>query len=584
MTENQNSTPEGEPSLRPNQVRPRELAEIARHCAAALQGGGGITVTGLTLDSRMVRPGDLYLALPGAKAHGADFGVQAVEAGAAAILTDADGARRLSRLRPFAEAGQAEQAEQAEHNSGVGLQVPVLTVDSPRSVIGSLAALIYGPADREPAMPLLGVTGTNGKTTTTYLINSLLRALGRTTGLIGTIEILAGSAAIPSQLTTPEAPDVHALLALMRERKLDAASMEVSSHALSFGRVDSVVFDAAGFTNLTQDHLDLHGTMEEYFGTKAELFTPERARHAVITVDDEWGRQMAAASRIPTTTLLTTGDDYPGGAGSAVPGSGNVWRVTDVRAQGLGSSFVLRCGDGRELRAATGLPGRFNVSNAALAALMVLASGVPLESVQAALDDHDPFTVQVPGRMQLVGRKPAALVDFAHNPDALELVLRAVRPTVAPTSGATAAPTSESEAADAKVIVVFGATGARDATKRPTMGAIAVRLADVVIITDDDPHDEDAASIRRDVLAGARMANADEALNREILEVFPRADAIFKAVEQSREQDIIVVAGRGHEVWQEVQGVMLPLDDRVELRRALTHFGFTPEPFSKIES
>jgi UDP-N-acetylmuramoyl-L-alanyl-D-glutamate--2,6-diaminopimelate ligase len=409
------------------------------------------------------------------------------------------------------------------------------------------------------------VTGTNGKTTTTYFINALLRALGKRTGLIGTIEILAGGEPIPSLLTTPESTDVHALLALMRERGLDAASMEVSSHAVSFHRVDAVVFDVAGFTNLTQDHLDLHGTMEEYFQTKARLFTPERARAAVVTIDDDWGRKLAAAAEIPVTTLATAGTD---GAGPAHAEGTADWTVVRTVPRGLGSDFVLRHRDGAELRVHTGLPGGFNVANAALATVMVLAGGHEPAAVQAALDAADPFTVAVPGRMQLVSTAPAAVVDFAHNPDALARALEAVR---SPEPGS-------------KVIIVFGATGQRDQGKRPAMGAIAARLADTVIVSDDDPHDEDAAAIRADVLAGALAAKDDEGLDCTVLEVFPRDAAILKAVELAGAGDTILVAGRGHEVWQEVKGVNLALDDRVELRNALTARGFTVLEDHRIES
>jgi UDP-N-acetylmuramoyl-L-alanyl-D-glutamate--2,6-diaminopimelate ligase len=418
--------------------------------------------------------------------------------------------------------------------------------------------MIYGSrpsAGRTPT--LFGVTGTNGKTTTTYFINALLRALGLTTGLIGTIEINAGGDPIPSLLTTPESTDVHALLALMRERGLDAASMEVSSHAVSFQRVDGVVFDVAGFTNLTQDHLDLHGTMDGYFRTKAELFTPQRARRAVVVVDDDWGRQLAATTQIPVTTLTATT--------AATPAD---WAVTSAAARGLGTDFTLTGPGGASLNVHTGLPGSFNVANAALAVVMVLASGVDVAAVQAALDGHDPFTVAVPGRMQLVSDAPAAVVDFAHNTDALERALEAVR-----------SPKPES-----RLIVVFGATGQRDQGKRPAMGAIAATLADIVIVTDDDPHDEDPAAIRADVLAGALEAQRQGSLECRIMEVFPRDAAIRQAVELAGPQDTILVAGRGHEVWQEVKGVNVALDDRVELRNALTARGFTVLQDDRIES
>lgn len=436
--------------------------------------------------------------------------------------------------------------------------VPVLIVEEPRAAVGRLAALIYRSQPDDGGFPtLFGVTGTNGKTTTTYFINSLLRALGKTPGLIGTIEILAGGEPIPSLLTTPESTDVHALLALMRERGLEAASMEVSSHAVSYHRVDGVMFDVAGFTNLTQDHLDLHGSMEEYFRTKAELFTAGRARHAVVTVDDDWGRKLAEIADIPVTTLAATSGDQAAD-----------WRVESTAARGLGTVFELRHKDGRALRVHTGLPGDFNVANAALATAMVLASGVGAEAVQTALDAHDPFTVAVPGRMQLVSTAPAAVVDFAHNPDALARALEAVR----------------SAEEGSRVIVVFGATGQRDQGKRPTMGAIAARLADVVIVSDDDPHDEDAATIRAEVLEGAHSARSAENLASEIIESYPRDAAIRLAVELATEKDTILIAGRGHEVWQEVKGVNLALDDRVELRAALTSKGFSVSTDQRIES
>ncbi|MET1086752.1 MAG: UDP-N-acetylmuramoyl-L-alanyl-D-glutamate--2,6-diaminopimelate ligase, partial [Arthrobacter sp.] len=428
-----------------------------------------ISVTGISLNSRTIEPGDLYVALPGSTRHGADFVEQAVDAGAAAVLTDDAGARILAL--------------------SADTSVPVLVVDSPRNVVGPLSAMIYGGTAGGPPT-LLGVTGTNGKTTTTYFINALLRSLGLKTGLIGTIEINAGGDPIPSLLTTPESTDVHALLALMKERGLDAAAMEVSSHAVSFQRVDGVVFDVAGFTNLTQDHLDLHGTLDEYFQTKAELFTSKRARRAVVTVDDDWGRKLAASTELPVTTLAAT------------PAAGPAdWTVTTTAARGLGTDFVLSGPDGATLNVHTGLPGSFNVANAALAVVMVLASGVDVPAVQEALDRHDPFTVAVPGRMQLVSHQPAAVVDFAHNTDALALALEAVR----------------SPEPDSRLIVVFGATGQRDQGKRPAMGAIAATLADTVIVTDDDPHDEDAAAIRADVLAGALDAQQKGSLGCSIV-------------------------------------------------------------------
>ncbi|MHA7180501.1 UDP-N-acetylmuramoyl-L-alanyl-D-glutamate--2,6-diaminopimelate ligase [Arthrobacter sp. MDB2-24] len=534
--------------MRPRAPHPVELS--AALAAAGVPAGpafqtGLPTVTGITLDSRSVLPGDVYAALPGATRHGAEFAVQAVRAGAVAILTDEPGARLV-----------AEAVRGAD-----GLRMPpVVVVPDPRRAVGPLAREIFsGPqGDRAGAPPaLFGITGTNGKTTSTYFLNALLEALGRSTGLIGTIEIRAGADAIPSALTTPESPQVHSLLALMRERGLDAASMEVSSHALEFGRVDGVRFDVAGFTNLTQDHLDLHGTMEDYFAVKATLFTAERCRRAVVLVDDVWGRRLAEAADVPVLTVRI-GED---GGGPAAD-----WTVTGVGPSGLGHAFVLAGRAGEHLRVRTGLPGTFNISNAALATVMVLASGVPVEDVQRALDAHDPFTTEVPGRMQLVGEDPAAIVDFAHNPDALERTLASVRRP------------------GGRVIAVFGATGQRDETKRPVMGAVGARLSDILIVTDDDPHDEDDAVIRAAVRSGADAAVREEGLDCEVLEVFPRADAIDRAVALATPSDTIIIAGRGHEVWQEVKGVNLSLDDRVELRSALTRHGFSVLSTSGIES
>ncbi|TKV28292.1 UDP-N-acetylmuramoyl-L-alanyl-D-glutamate--2,6-diaminopimelate ligase [Arthrobacter sp. NamB2] len=532
-------------------MRPRVPRPISLSTALAVLGplagtpdaGSLPTVSGVTLDSRSVLPGDVYAALPGASRHGAEFAAQAVLSGASAIMTD--------------EAGAAIAARSAAA-AGIDLP-PVVVVPDPRRAVGPLAREVFQSRQQGSAPTLFGITGTNGKTTSTYFLNALLEALGRTTGLIGTIEIRAGEKAIPSLLTTPESPQVHSLLALMGERGLDAASMEVSSHALEFGRVDGVRFDVAGFTNLTQDHLDLHGTMEDYFAVKASLFTHERCGSAVVLVDDAWGRKLAETADVPVLTLRTD-RSRDGGTVDAD------WVVASVEPSGLGHAFVLENRSGERLRVRTGLPGTFNISNAALATIMVLASGVALEDIQRALDAHDPFTTEVPGRMQLIGEEPASIVDFAHNPDALERTLSSVR-----------RPTG-------RVIAVFGATGQRDESKRPVMGAVGARLSDILIVTDDDPHDEDEAVIRSAVLAGARDAVRNEGLSCQVLEVFPRADAIDRAVALATPSDTIVIAGRGHEVWQEVKGVNLSLDDRVELRTALTRHGFSGLSTSGIES
>lgn len=539
-------------SLRPSRPVARSLEELARLTGARVvpaPTGTTAPVTGVVLNSREVQPGDLYAALPGAKVHGARFAADAAASGAVAILTDPDGVRSVAE-------------------AGVGL--PVLVSPEPRSWVGPVARAVYNsqPADGT-GQELFAVTGTNGKTTTTYFITSILRALGHMTGLIGTIEILAGDTPIPSRMTTPEAPHVHSLLALTRERGITATAMEVSSHALEFHRVDGVHYDVAGFSNLTQDHLDLHGSMAEYFEAKAQLFTRERTSRGVVVLGDgdPWSAAMAQRARENlgaenvTTVALRGSDgtrqDASDAEGTAPVGTGGAdaadWTLRSLTRRGIGHAFTLQHTDGRALDMHTGLPGEFNVANAALAVLMVLDSGVALDTLQRVLDEHDPLSAGVPGRMELVGTRPTSLVDFAHNPDALARSLRAVTP----------------EDGRGRVIVVFGATGERDTTKRPIMGRVAAEEADVVIITDDDPHAEEPAPIREQVAQGAREAVANHARATDVLVIEPRATAIRTAVRMAHPDDAIIVAGRGHETAMDFNGVVVHLDDREELRDAL---------------
>jgi UDP-N-acetylmuramoyl-L-alanyl-D-glutamate--2,6-diaminopimelate ligase len=479
-----------------------------------------VRVTGVTLDSRAVRAGDLYAALPGFNVHGARFAADAVAAGAVAVLTDPTGAALL-----------------------VAADVPVLVVDDPRAVLGDVAAGVYG----NPAgdLTMIGVTGTNGKTTTAYLIESALRSHGMRTGLIGTVETRIGDERIGSARTTPEATDLHALLAVMRERGLDACVMEVSSHALELHRVDGVVYDVALFTNLSQDHLDFHATMEDYFRAKAELFTSARSRQGVVCADDEWGRRLAERAEVSVTTLTTTGTDAQ-------------WVVEP----GEEGSFVLRetAGDERRLQLVSHLPGTFNVANTALAALALLAVGLSAPQVEAAMA----VAPRVPGRMEVVARagpdRPRCIVDFAHTPDAVEAALVALRPSTA-----------------GRLIAVVGAGGDRDRGKRPAMGAAAARHADVVVVTDDNPRSEDPAAIREAVLDGAReVVRGGRGVAASVIDGGIRsaaiAEAIALAVVDARSgapADTVVVLGKGHEKGQEVQGVIHPFDDREAVRAAL---------------
>ena len=489
------------------------LAECGEVGAGRVVGDGSVTVHGVTLDSRAVVPGDLYAALPGANVHGASFAAGAAAAGAAAILTD-------------------ERGESLVEEAGV--DVPLVVVADPRAVLGAVSAHVY----RTTGLPvrMTGVTGTNGKTTTAYLLASALEALGRTVGLIGTVETRIGSERVRSVRTTPESCDLHRLLAVMTERSVDDCVMEVSSHALALHRVDAVTYDVALFTNLSQDHLDFHEDMEDYFAAKAELFTSERSRRAVVCVDDDWGRRLAREATVPCVTL-----GHLGAAGAPRP---------DYVVEESGElSFTLTGPDGSTLALRSALPGAFNVMNTALAATTLLVLGHPADEVEAAVLT-EPY---VPGRMERVAADveggPLAVVDYAHTPDAVAAALAALRsPTRSP------------------LIVVLGAGGERDVGKRPAMGRAAA-LADVVIVTDDNPRGEDPETIRAAVAEGARTAGS-----AAVEEVAGRRHAIERAVEvavAAGPAAVIAVVGKGHETGQEVDGVVHPFDDRVELRSAL---------------
>lgn len=480
-------------------------------------------VTGVCLDSRSVLPGDLYAALPGATTHGARFVAQALGKGAAAVLTDPVGASRI-------------EAD--------GIEAPLLVHPDPRGVLGGVSSLVHGTHGLP--VRLIGITGTNGKTTSAYLVHSALAALGQHVGLIGTVETRIGDERVRSVRTTPEAPDLHALLAVMAERGIDTCVMEVSSHALRQHRVDGVRYDLALFTNLSQDHLDFHADMEDYFAAKAELFTPARALRALVCTDDDWGRRLSASATVPVDTLTTR----PGGSAD--------WTVTTSPSDP--ARFVLH-GHGHELHLRSALPGDFNVTNTAMAAAaLVLLGERPTDVARAVLTDP-----HVPGRMEVVTAdgvggngpgQPRAVVDYAHSPEAIRAALGALRPT---TPGC--------------LVVVTGAGGDRDRDKRTAMGRAAAEVADVVVVTDDNPRSEDPAVIRAAVLDGARAAARDRKEAVEVVEVGDRREAIHHAVEVARATGpgaTVAVVGKGHETGQEVAGEVHPFDDRQELRAALT--------------
>uniref|UniRef100_UPI0035B29C98 UDP-N-acetylmuramoyl-L-alanyl-D-glutamate--2, 6-diaminopimelate ligase n=1 Tax=Nocardioides simplex TaxID=2045 RepID=UPI0035B29C98 len=482
------------------------MVDVAR--ALGLAGAyPDVVVTGITLDSRRVRPGDLYAGLAGARAHGARFAVQAAESGAVAILTDAEGAA-LAR------------------DSGL----PALVVAHPRAVLGETAASVYGhPA---AALRTIGVTGTQGKTTVTRLLDGGLLAAGVRSAAIGTVGTRIAGEEVKTSLTTPEAPDLHALFARMRELDVSACAMEVSSHALVMGRVDGVVFDVAVFTNLGRDHLDFHADVEDYFQAKATLFTPAHARLGLVCVDDEHGRRLVTEASVPIRTYAV-GDDRAAD-----------WTVREVVLGPDGSSFVVHGPGGVRVPGRVPLAGEFNVANALAAIAAAAEAGFDPQAVA----DGIARSGGVPGRLERIptDRDLTVVVDYAHKPDAVDAVLRTLRPV---TRG--------------RLIVVIGAGGDRDRGKRPVMGAIAAELADLVVVTDDNPRTEDPAAIRAEVLAGARTGTA------EVREIGDRRTAIGEALALAGDGDVVLVAGKGHETGQEVAGVVHPFDDREVVREVL---------------
>ncbi len=501
-------------SMRPEAVQARPLSALASllgtSSAVPSPGARAVrgTVTGITLDSRRVRRGDLYVAVPGNARHGAEFAGDALASGATAILTDEEGRDRAA---------------------ATGL--PVLVVPDPRAVLGEVAAWVYGrPA---AGITLIGVTGTSGKSTSTFLLEAGLRAAGHRTGLVGGVEIRAGDVRFTPELTTPEATDLQGLFALMRERGVSAAAMEVSSHALALGRVDGLFYDVSIFTNLSQDHLDFHRDLDDYFAAKARLFTPELSRAGVVNIDDAHGRELAATAKIPITTFSAAGAPEAD------------WRAEDVRLGSAGSTFRLVGPGGVEAEVSVALPGPFNVANTLGALVALVEAGVPLQAAVTGVGEFG----GVPGRME---RVPGAddvqvIVDYAHKPGAVESVLCSLRAVLDDGPGG-------------RLVIVLGCGGDRDRGKRPMMGEAAVRLADLAVFTSDNPRTEDPLAILAAMLEGALRVPIKE---RGHVVVEPdRAAAIRLAIGGAAPGDVVVVAGKGHEQGQYVGGEVVPFDDR----------------------
>jgi UDP-N-acetylmuramoyl-L-alanyl-D-glutamate--2,6-diaminopimelate ligase len=458
-----------------------------------------VQITGLAYDNRAVEPGFLFFCVPGFTRDGHDFAPDAVERGAAALVV----------ARPL------------------GLGVPEVCVDDVRSAMAVAAARFHG--DPTARLPVVGITGTNGKTTTAFLVRSLLEAGDLQCGLLGTVKSVIGGEEHAVVRTTPEAIDLQRAFAAMEAAGDRACAMEISSHALELRRADGIHVAAAVFTNLTQDHLDFHPDMEAYFQAKRLLFASPLTRARIANSDDEYGRRLA--------------EEFAGTITFGLDDERADYRAVDVRQSFTGSRFTALTPDG-EFTVRIGLPGRFNVLNAIGAWAAARVIGVPAETVAGALAGAG----RVPGRFEPVdeGQPYAVLVDYSHTPDSLENALRAAR-----------------ELAEHRVIAVFGAGGDRDRGKRPLMGAIAAREADLAIVTSDNPRSEDPDAIIGEILAGID--------DRTRVEVdADRRGAIRRAVELAEPGDVLVIAGKGHEQGQEFAGGRKePFDDVAAAREAL---------------
>lgn len=479
---------------------------------ALVRGDGQTEVAGLTHDSRRVAPGDVFCCVRGGMVDGHDLADTVVAAGAAALVVE----------------------------RFVDVDVPQVLVPDVRAVMGPLAAQVHGRPSS--AMKVLGVTGTNGKTTTTFLLEAIGRAAGLVPGVVGTVATRIGGRAVDATLTTPEAPDLQALLARMRDEGVGLVAMEVSSHALSQGRVDGVEFAVAAFLNLSHDHLDYHGSLDAYFAAKERLFDARRARAAAVNVDDERGPGLARRCRDAGIETITFAAGPAQGLRNDADGPDLV--ALDAAVTPSGIEFVLdgpAVGEARRIR--TPLSGSFNVINSLAAAATALGAGLPEEALVEGLAGATP----IPGRFEKIerGQEFTALVDYAHTPDALAAVLDAAR-----------------DLADGQVIVVFGCGGDRDRQKRPAMGRVAGERADVVYVTSDNPRGEDSRDIADEILEG--LPGSSDA----VVELDRRA-AIGLAISRADVGDVVVVAGKGHETGQTIGSEVRPFDDRVVVGEAL---------------
>ena len=482
-----------------------KLSELIASLKIAPYGGTDIEIRGLAYDSRQVKPGYLFFAIPGAKFDGHDFINEAVSRGATAVVVE------------------------NPRGSSAASAVELVVADS-RGALAGAAAKFYGYPSKK--FKLIGITGTNGKTTTAYLLESIFQAAGLKTGLIGTIEYRIAGERFVAERTTPESLDLQRIFASMVDKGVETAIMEASSHALKLRRVDGSSFAARVFTNLSRDHLDFHTDMEDYFAAKARFFTDEAfgGGPSVINIDDPYGRRLADTASEPVITFgMGSGDYYP----------------IDIDLSVKETAFSL-VGPAGSLAIRSRLIGAFNLINLIAAAAVASRLGVDGAAISAGLLSVG----HVPGRFEKVacGQDFQVLVDYAHTPDGLEKVINAARAL----AGAN------------RLLTVFGCGGDRDKGKRPKMGAIAAALSDIAFVTSDNPRSESPESIIDDILAGiSKEAPA------EVIVTVDRAEAINQAVGRARSGDVVLIAGKGHETYQILADRVIPFDDRRVAREAL---------------
>ena len=505
------------PILRPEHVAPVSFASVVANFQLDFAHAGEAELFGISMNTADLRPGDLFVAMPGLKTHGAAFAQKAIDAGAVAIITDSSGFELIESR-----------------------EVPIALLEQPRKHLGALAAAVYG--NTAEVMPTtFATTGTNGKTSTSYLLEAILRQLGQVTGLTSTAERHIAGEVIVSRLTTPESTEMHALIARMREKKVESIAIEVSAQALTQLRVDGLIFDVAGFTNLSHDHLDDYGDMQTYFDAKARLFTSEHAKRGVICLDSQYGQQMLEAAKIPVVTI------------SSNESVSSDWKVLVTEELPSKTSFMVKSPLGEVLESSIPLIGAHMAHNAGLAIAMLVESGIAFSKIAKAISSG--VEAYLPGRTERVtaATGPDVFVDFGHSPDAFLNTLAAVRKV---TKG--------------KVIMVFGADGDRDATKRPDMARVSAEGCDLLVITDHHPRFEDPASIRATLVESARQARPE----LEIYEVSPPEAAIRKAVSLAQPGDSILWAGPGHQDYRDIRGVRTPYSARQEARAALAEAGW----------